>query len=79
LIEPYWNEIEQRMMALTLKQLRPIRAYFNGCLGGASTKADVVDGMIRQMRHWWRTTEADSPERIRIETVTIELEKAERP
>ena len=78
-MEPNWEDIRRRLMRLTLTQLKPIRAYFNGCLGGASTKADVVDGMIRQMRHWWRTTEVDSPERIRIETVTIELEKAERP
>ena len=78
-MEPNWEDIRRRLMRLTLTQLKPIRAYFNGCLDGASTKADVVDGMIRQMRHWWRTTEADSPERIRIETVTIELEKAERP
>ena len=54
-MEPDWSEVERRLGALTVRELRAIASRrFNGCLGGASTKADVAHEMTAQMRHWWR-------------------------
>lgn len=53
-MEPNWDELKARLMAMTTKQLRQIgRSWFAGCLGGASTKAEYVGNMIAQMHHWW--------------------------
>lgn len=53
--EPDWTVIEGQLMGMTLAQLRPLRStVFRGCLGGAGSKASVVDEMVSQMRHWWR-------------------------
>ena len=52
--EPDWEQIRERLMAMTTRQLRVIaRDWFSGMLGGASTKATIVGEMVSQMRHWW--------------------------
>ena len=53
--EPDWTELRDSLMSLTLKQFKPVRKHFLGCLGGASTKAEAVGEMVSQMRHWWRS------------------------
>lgn len=51
--EPDWDVIERRMRELTLKQLRPIKRWFDGSLGGARRKDEVIHNMVGQMRRWW--------------------------
>lgn len=75
-MEPDWTDVERRMRALTLRQLKPVRWWFDGCLGGASTKADVCHTMASQMRHWWHAC-AEWGGRERVANVLKELEKAE--
>ena len=70
--EPDWDGIRQRMMALTVRQLKPIRWWFSGCLGGASTKAEVTREMASQLRHWWRLP--DGLGRGRVANVLGELD-----
>ena len=70
--EPDWNSIRSRMMALTLKRLAPVKILFLGCLGGASTKAEIIATMVSQMRHWWRNGASD-----RAIQALQELEKVE--
>lgn len=54
-MEPDWEDVERRLSALNVKQLRELgRTWFSGCLGGASTKRGIVQAMVAQMRHWWR-------------------------
>lgn len=74
--EPDWNEVEHRMLDLTLKQLKPVKRLFNGCLGGASSKRETVRTMVNQMRYWWRCLEGDAG-KIRVRHVLEDLEKAE--
>lgn len=53
-MEPSWETVRETLMGMTTKELRGIgRRWFAGCLGGASTKAQIVDEMVSQMRHWW--------------------------
>ena len=73
--EPNWGEVRDRMLALTLKQLKPVKALFNGCLGGASTKGETVGEMVGQMRHWWRN--CDWQGKTRVQRVLRELRRAE--
>ena len=75
--EPDWADVQKRMSALTLKQLKPVKAWFNGNLGGASTKAEVIQTMTNQMRYWWRNVEGGMG-KSRVRHVMEELEKAER-
>jgi hypothetical protein len=70
--EPDWNSVQSRMMALTLKRLAPVKILFLGCLGGASTKAEIIATMVSQMRHWWRSGARD-----RAIQALQELEKVE--
>ena len=50
-----WEEIEERLSSLTVRQLRKVGGmHFNGCLGGASAKADIVSEMLTQMQSWQR-------------------------
>ena len=76
--EPNWRELKSRLMALTMKQLRPIgRKWFMGCLGGASTKAEYVDEMVTQMRHWWRLYESEGGHES-VRGILADLERLER-
>lgn len=72
MLEPDWTSVQSRMMALTLKRLAPVKILFLGCLGGASTKAEMVREMVSQMRHWWRYGARD-----RAIQALQELEKVE--
>ena len=74
MIEPYWSDIEQRMMKLTLKQLRPVLKWFNGSLGGASSKRDKVHEAVSQMQYWWGHVEGGQG---RVSNVIKELESVE--
>lgn len=74
--EPDWNEVEHRMLDLTLKQLKPVKGWFNGSLGGVTTKAEMIHTMVNQMRYWWRHVEGDIG-KIRVRHVLEDLEKAE--
>lgn len=71
--EPDWTSVQSRMMALTLKRLAPVKILFLGCLGGASTKHEMVREMVSQMRHWWRSGASD-----RAIQALKELEEAEK-
>lgn len=76
-MEPDWTDVKKRLMALTLKEIRPIaRGWFMGCLGGASRKDETVREMVSQMRHWWHLPDAIG--RGRVRNVLVELERAER-
>ena len=44
-MEPDWTDVERRMKALTMRQLKPVRWWFDGCLGGVSTKAEICRTM----------------------------------
>ena len=75
-MEPDWNDVGARLMALTLKQIRRIaRVWFMGCLGGASRKDETVRKMVSQMRHWWHLPDAIG--RGRVRNVLADLERAE--
>ena len=74
-MEPDWEAIAERMMRLTVRQLKPVRWWFNGCLGGASTKSEVVRQMVSQMRHWWRLSDGRGKQRVR--NVLKDLKEAE--
>ena len=75
-MEPDWTDIKRRLTALTLKELRPVKGWFSGCLGGASGKAEIISTMVSQMRHWWRHC-ADMGGRERTKNVLKDLEKVE--
>ena len=69
-MEPNWEDVERRLSALTVKQLRELgRTWFCGCLGGATTKRDIARTMTSQMRHWWRMDVG----RVRVRLVLKEL------
>ena len=72
--EPDWNEVRGRLMALTMRQMRPVRWWFSGCLGGATAKGDVVREMVSQMRHWWHHADGGP---ARVARVLAELDEAE--
>lgn len=56
-----WEEIKERLSDLTVKQLRKIGSqHFNGCLGGASAKAEIVSVMVSQMQSWERNGRGSS-------------------
>lgn len=56
--EPDWEMLRQRMDAMTMRQLKPVKAWFCGCLGGVSGKAAVINEMVGQMEHWWRRAQS---------------------
>jgi hypothetical protein len=74
--EPDWRDVERRLGALTLKKLRPIKDWFNGNLGGATTKAEIVHTMTNQMRYWWRYVAGDIG-KIRVRKVLADLAEVE--
>lgn len=75
-MEPDWNEVRERLMALTMRELRPLKSgWFNGLLGGASGKTEVVSNMVSQMRHWWNVP--DMPGQARVKNILKDLRKIE--
>ena len=69
-MEPNWEDVERMLSEMTVKQLRELgRTWFCGCLGGATTKRDIVRAMTSQMRHWWRMDVG----RVRVRLVMEEL------
>lgn len=53
--EPDWAVVESRILGLKARQVNAIAsAWFNGSMGGASTKRDRASVMTTQMRSWWR-------------------------
>lgn len=75
-MEPDWTDIKRRMSALTLKELRPVKGWFSGCLGGASGKAEIIATMVSQMQYWWHNC-ADMGGRERVKNVLKDLETVE--
>lgn len=73
--EPNWGEVRDRMLALTLRQLKPVKALFNGCLGGATTKGAIVGEMVGQMQHWWH--HCDWQGKSKVQHVMRELRRTE--
>ena len=73
-MEPDWDEVERKLLAMTVKQLRAIgRKWFAGMLGGASSKRDIAQTMTVQMRHWW--TSCGDSGRGRVRNVMMALER----
>lgn len=64
--EPCWEALRDELMGWRVKELRSLgKRWFNGSLGGASSKRQIVDGMVTQMRHWWlRCEEMGGRERV---------------
>ena len=51
--EKMMGDAEEVLSHLTVKELRAIGSkHFNGCLGGASSKNQIVTEMVVQLRHW---------------------------
>lgn len=64
--EPSWDALRDRLGAMTVRELRGIgRRWFAGCLGGASTKAQIVDEMVSQLRYWWRLPDGYGRDEVR--------------
>lgn len=77
-MEPGWEAVRETLMGMTTSQLKPIRRdWFAGCLGGASTKAQVVGEMVSQLRHWWLMPDGYGRERVR--NVLRDVGKAVEP
>lgn len=74
-MEPNWGDVRDRLLDLNLKQLKPIRKIFAGCLGGATTKGEIVGEMVGQMQHWWRR--CDWQGKTRVRHVLREIKRAE--
>lgn len=72
--EPNWEDMERRMHALTLRQLKPVVRWFSGCLGECTTKAKKISEMVSQMQHWWHRIDGG---RKRVRNVLAELEAVE--
>lgn len=71
-MEPDWEDVKGRLLSLTVKQLRAIgRRWFNGSLGGASSKLDIAGEMVSCMRHWWHL--ADDLGKPRVGNVLKDL------
>ena len=65
-MEPSWDALRDHLGAMTVKELRGIgRRWFNGTLGGASSKGAIADAMVSQMRHWWRLPDGYGRGRVR--------------
>lgn len=76
--EPDWKSVKERLGALTLKELKPIKSWFNGSLGGASAKTEVVSTMATQMKSWWNASwDKEHLGRKRVESVLKDLEAIE--
>jgi len=76
-MEPDWEDLEGRLMALPVRKLRQLgRTWFNGSLGGASTKRDIAHAMASQAEHWWKRC-ADLGGHKRVRNVMLALEQLE--
>lgn len=65
-MEPSWDALRDHLGAMTVRELRGIgRRWFAGCLGGASTKAQIVDEMVTQLRHWWHLPDGYGRDEVR--------------
>lgn len=77
-MEPDWRELSERLMRMTMRQLRKVgKLWFDGMMGGASAKGEYVQTMVGQMRHWWHGC-ADRGGRERVGNVIktiIEIEE----
>lgn len=72
-MEPNWNDMRQRLSKLTVKSLRTIgRTWFNGSLGGASSKFELVYTMVSQAQHWWNLPDEHGRQRVRNVLAMIE-------
>ena len=72
--EPEWDYVRETLTSLRVKDLRKLgRNWFSGCLGGASTKAGIVQEMASQMRYWWHLTNGVG--RTRVASVIRDMEK----
>ena len=64
-MEPSWDALRDHLGAMTVRELRGIgRRWFAGCLGGASTKAQIVDEMVSQLQYWWHLPDGDGREDV---------------
>lgn len=78
--EPDWPYVESRILALKARQINSIAsAWFNGSIGGASTKRERAQVMASQMRSWWHADDyyGDVP-RQRVANVLEMLAEEER-
>lgn len=65
-MEPSWDALRDHLGAMTVRELRGIgRRWFAGCLGGASTKAQIVDEMVSQLRYWWHLPDGYGRDEVR--------------
>lgn len=72
-MEPDWAGLEKLLRSMTVVNLRKLgRTWFMGALGGASTKRDIAQEMVAQMRHWWRSC-ADNGGRERVDDVLRDI------
>ena len=72
-MEPDWAGLEKLLRSMTVVNLRKLgRTWFMGMLGGASTKRDIAQEMVAQMRHWWRSC-ADNGGRERVDDVLRDI------
>ena len=56
--EPSWNSLQERLSKLTLRKIKPIKKkWFDGAMGGASSKQEIVQEMVSQMRYWWHNAD----------------------
>ena len=77
--EPDWTTVEARILALKARQVNAIAStWFNGSMGGASTKRAKASTMAGQMRNWWRLNGYGSAPRQRVANVLKMLETEER-
>ena len=75
LVEPEWEDVRARLMALPMRLIRPIgRMRFMGSMGGASAKAEYVGEMIISMRYWWNNVENGQEQ---VNDVLLMIENAE--
>ncbi len=76
-MEPSWDALRDHLGAMTVRELRVIgRRWFNGTLGGASSKGAIADAMVSQMRHWWHLP--DGYGRDRVKNVMADIDETWR-
>lgn len=74
-MEPSWDALRDHLGVMTVKELRGIgRRWFNGTLGGASSKGAIADAMVSQMRHWWHNC-AEWGGRGRVKNVLKDIDE----
>lgn len=78
LMEPDWRGLSERLMRMTMRQLRKVGGrWFSGMMGGASAKGEYVQTMVGQMRYWWLScVEEGGRERVgNVLKTIIEIEE----